>query len=329
MTFHAIVAICAFLMSLLGTRIAILAMRARRTNLGYDNLSEAAQKLIPNSIQGGGVVLAFAVAICMTILEIRFDILLPFFMLSAMALLEKLMPIPWLLQMVMQMFAISIPLSNLPEPTFGGILPAWLDILIVSGAWLWFINMLKGMDEVDGFAATALLSITTAICIVTVVAGDFPSFLSSYCLIVASAVCGFLWWNWPPAKILLGRVGSIPLGFLIGYLLLIAVRSGYGYAVLIMCAYYVSDSLISWTKRTWRSKPLALAHTEHYYQKARLNGRSPVFIVRSVFGVNMLLIFLCVQMILEPDLAVFFVVVGYISVFMLLWFFTHKKRENH
>lgn len=327
MTFHAIVAICAFLMSLLGTRIAILAMRARRANLGYDTLPPAVQNLLPQSIQGGGIVVVFAVAICMTMLEVRFDVLLPFFILSSLALIEKLIPLPWLLQMALQIFAISVPLSNLVGPTFGEVLPAWLDILIVSGAWMWFINMLKGMDDVDGFATTALVCISAGICLVIVMFGAFPSLAASYSLIVACAASGFLWWNWPPSKISLGKIGTVPLAFLLGYILLIAVRTGYGYAVLIMCAYYLSDSLISWVRRTWKNKPLALVHDDHYYQYARINGRSSAFVVRSVFGINILLGFLSTQTVIYPEMATFYTLTAYLAVFMLLGFFMQKKAR--
>ena len=330
MTFYIVIALCAFMMSLLGTRIAILAMRTRRSNLGYDNLPPAAQNLLPTSIQGGGVVLVFAVAICAAVADIHFGILLPFFMLASLALIQKLIPLPWLLQMVIQMFAISIPLSSMPEPTFGGIFPAWLDILIVSAAWMWFINMLSGMDDMDGFATSALVCISTGICIVTVLFGAFPSTMASYSLIIAAAASGFLWWSWPPAKISLGKVGSVPLAFLLGYILLLAVRAGYGYAVLIMCAYYLSDSLLAWGRRTWRSMPLALVHNDHYYQQARANGRSNAFIVRSVFGINILLAFLSTQTVIEPEMAPFYTVIAYLAVFMLLGYFTtRKKLESH
>ena len=328
MTVHVIIAMCAFLLALLGTRIAILSMRTRRANIGYDNLPPTAQKFLPSSIQGGGIVLVFSVAICLAVANTRFDVLLPLFMLASMALLDKLIPLPWLLQMVIQMFAISIPLSNLHDTTFGNIFPAWMDILIVSAAWMWFMNMLHGMDDVDGFASTGILSISATLCIAMVLIGKFPSLLSSYSLVVASATCGFLWWNWPPSKISLGKVGSIPLGFVVGYLLLLAVRAGYGYAVLIMCAYYISDNVISWCKRTWRSKPLIMAHDEYYYQRALINGRSPMFVVRSVFGINILLAFLAVQSVIDADLASFYLVIAYLSVFILLGVFSHPSRAH-
>ncbi len=327
MTFYISIALCAFLLTLLGTRIAILAMRTRRENMGYANLPTTAHKFLPQSIQGGGVVLVFSAAICMAVADLRFDILLPLFMLTSLALIEKLIPLPWFLQMLVQIFAISIPLGNFVTPTFGGLLPVWMDILLVGAMWMWFINMLKGMDDVDGFAASAIASIGAGICIITVVAGDFPSLLASYSLIAATAACGFLWWNWPPAKISLGRVGSVPLGFLLGYLILLSIREGYGFAMLCMSAYYLSDSVMSWTKRTWASKPLSLTHDEHGYQLAIRNGRSQKFVVRSITGLNILLVFLAVQTIIEPELALFHTLVAYLTVFMLLGFF--KKKRAH
>lgn len=328
MTIHVIVALCAFLLSLLGTRIAILSMRARRANLGYDNLSGAAKNLIPSSIQGGGIVLVFAITICMAVIDIRYEVLLPLLLLASLSLLERLMPVPWLMQMVVQIFSISIPLSTMSEPTFGGVFPAWFDILIVSATWMWFINMLRGMDDADGFAASAVGCVSASICVVTVFFGEFPSILASNSLIIASAACGFLWWNWPPAKIAMGRVGTVPLGFLLGYVLLMAVRSGYGEAMLIICAYYISESLISWSKRTWKNKPLSLQHQDHFYQKALRNGRNVRFVLRSVIGIHILLTFLAVQALLEPELAGFYMLMAYLLVGVLLGYFYKKKSRN-
>ena len=48
-----------------------------------------------------------------------------------------------------------------------------------------------------------------------------------YALVIAGVSLGFLWWNWPPARIFLGDVGSIPLGFLLAWLLFGLAAKGF------------------------------------------------------------------------------------------------------
>ncbi len=329
MTFHVFMALSAFLLSLLGTRIAILAMRNRRNRLGYEKLPPVAAFKTPTAIGGGGIVVVFAIIICLAVADIRYGILLSMFLLCAVSLLGNLIPIPWLVRMLVQIIAIAIPLSVLEAPTFGGILPPWVDTLATGALWLWFINMFNGMDDVDGLCATGMICLGFGLSLPTIIEGIFPNVLATYSLIVASAGCGFLWWNWSPAKITMGSAGCIPIGFLLGYLLLLAIHGGYGFAVIILPAYYVSDSAISWIRRTWADKPLQLSHTDHYYQRALHNGRKPKSIVRLVFGIHLLLIFLATYALIDPELQLFHISMAYLCVFMLLGFFAHTKPTIH
>src|SRR3546814_6996156 len=61
---------------------------------------------------------------------------------------------------------------------------------------------------------------------------------------IAAAAAGFLWWNWHPAKVFLGDVGSVPLGFLLGWLLLGLAAAGDWAAALILPLYYLADATI-------------------------------------------------------------------------------------
>src|SRR5690606_27122902 len=124
------------------------------------------------------------------------------------------------------------------------------------------------MDTIDGLAVTETICISIGLCLPAVFSDAFPDTLSTYSLIVAAAGCGFLWWNWHPARIRLGEVGSAPLGFALGYLLLLAIASGYGYAVIILPAYYLSDYLLTLLQRIRNEKSIFIDHEEHYHQRA-------------------------------------------------------------
>src|SRR5262249_30133982 len=85
---------------------------------------------------------------------------------------------------------------------------------------------------------------------------------------------GFLAWNRPPAKIFLGDVGSIPLGYLIGWLLLWGATQGAWAAALILPAWFLTDTTLTLIKRAWRRAPLMEAHAEHSNSTAIRLGHS-------------------------------------------------------
>jgi UDP-N-acetylmuramyl pentapeptide phosphotransferase/UDP-N-acetylglucosamine-1-phosphate transferase len=87
-------------------------------------------------------------------------------------------------------------------------------------------------------------------------------------LALSGAALGFLWWNWHPARIFLGDVGSVPLGFVIGGLLLGLVGAGYWAAALILPLYYLADASITLLRRLFAGQPIWRAHRDHYYQRA-------------------------------------------------------------
>src|SRR3546814_11753862 len=69
---------------------------------------------------------------------------------------------------------------------------------------------------------------------------------------IAAAAAGVLWWNWHPAKVFLGDVGSVPLGFLLGWLLLGLAAAGHWAPALILPLYYLADATITLACRALR-----------------------------------------------------------------------------
>lgn len=324
MTFYIILSLSAFMISLLGTRLAILAFRKRA--LPIDPASLRADYKKP-PVPGGGIVVAMTLIICLLVADISYAIILATFMLAAISLLDDLITIPLPVRVLVQVLSVLVALSVMHIPTFGGLLPMWMDKGVTAILWVWFINLFKLMDGIDGIAATEMIGISMGLCLITVMSDTFPSSLSTYNLIIASAACGFLWWNWHPAKVLLGESGSIPIGFLLGYVLILAATSGYGYAALILPAYHVSDATLTVIRRLYNGRKLFISHSDHYYQRAVKSGRRHDSVARYVFGINFLLIFQATFSVIDPSLAVFYVGLAYASVFMMLGFFDHSKHD--
>ena len=102
-----------------------------------------------------------------------------------------------------------------------------------------------------------------------------PSQLEAFrgAMIIAVSL-GFLVWNWHPAKIFLGDIGSVPIGYLLGYGLVRLAMDGGQIPALIIALYYLADATITLLKRLRRGERVWEAHREHFYQRSTQLGRS-------------------------------------------------------
>ncbi len=321
MTFYIIQAFSAFLLSLLGTRLFILAQRERARLFLNPELKGLSRPATPRD---GGLALVFAVIIGFMLGDVSYGIVMATFLLTAIAMLSGLIPVPGWVRLLVQVIAVAIPLSLMPAPLFGGAIPPLLDTIFTGALWIGFINLFNNMDGIDGISVTETVCIGIGLCFITAMANAFPSPLFSYGMVLASAGVGFLWWNKHPAKILLNIVGTMPLGFIIGYLLLLTAQAGYHYAAAILPAYYLSDFLITHGRRlVSKDKPVK----GYYFRRAVANGRSQNAVTRYILAINILLIYLASRTVVEPDIAIYHLMSAYLTVFMLLGFFANTSRH--
>jgi len=101
------------------------------------------------------------------------------------------------------------------------------------------------------------------------------------------ATLGFAPFNKPVARLFLGDVGSLPIGLLLGWLLLQLAGNGHLTAALILPLYYLADATITLARRVASGEPFWQAHRTHFYQRATDNGFTVPQIVARVFLVNL------------------------------------------
>ena len=174
-------------------------------------------------------------------------------------------------------------------PIFQGFLPPLLDGLLAALAWLWFINLYNFMDGIDGMSATETASIGFGLAAVCMVSGELTS-LAVPAALTGAAALGFLFWNWSPAKIFLGDVGSVPLGYFLGGLLLWAASQGHWEIAIILPLYYLVDATWTLLRRASRGGRFWEPHREHAYQRAVQGGLSHAAVVSRVLACNLLLV---------------------------------------
>jgi UDP-N-acetylmuramyl pentapeptide phosphotransferase/UDP-N-acetylglucosamine-1-phosphate transferase len=156
---------------------------------------------------------------------------------------------------------------------------------------LWFVNAFNFMDGIDGIAGAEAMAIGCGIALLALFHLDVVGLGSGMLgAAVAGAALGFLAWNWQPAKLFMGDVGSVPLGYLLGWLLLNLAAAGYWVSALILPLYFLADA--SWTllRRLVHGEKVWQAHREHFYQHAVQAGRSHQAVVLRVLVADLVLI---------------------------------------
>jgi UDP-N-acetylmuramyl pentapeptide phosphotransferase/UDP-N-acetylglucosamine-1-phosphate transferase len=139
-------------------------------------------------------------------------------------------------------------------------------------ALVWMTNLYNFMDGMDGFAGGMTIVGFAALAGFSF-RGSRPV-IGWFALLVVGATAGFLVHNFPPGRIFLGDVGSVPLGFLAGSLSLLGIRDRLFdvWVPVLIFSPFVVDATATLVRRLLRGERVWRPHREHYYQRLVLAG---------------------------------------------------------
>lgn len=292
------VASIGFCVSTLGTYFLTRYLTKRRI---LDRPNERSSHEVPTPRGGGIAVLGAVVLAWLSGLGLSggigltdVTILLAAVMLGAVCFIDDLRGLGALPRLAAQFVAVTPGLWFISESggLFQTILPAALDIAATGFLWLWFINLFNFMDGIDGISGVEIAAVGIGLAGLAALGVTSPTILSPALALTAAAV-GFLVWNWRPAMIFMGDVGSIPMGYLLGWLLITAAPGSIGgdtwgaqVAWLILPAYYLADASITLVRRLLKKENVLQAHRQHFYQKAVINGVGHATVCRWIITGN-------------------------------------------
>lgn len=246
--------------------------------------------------------------------------------LTVLSLLDDLRGLPWLVRLFAQGVAVVAAMISLPpDPVFQGLLPGRWDMVVAGIVWLWFINAFNFMDGIDGIAGTETMTVGIGVALVAALAA-LPPLFGAWGLCLAAAAGGFLLWNWHPARVFLGDVGSIPLGYLVGWLLLMLAAHGQWVAALLLPLYYLADAALTLARRLLSGAKPWVAHRTHLYQRAAAAWASHAAVVVRIAALNVALLALAalaVQYRSWVPLAA-----GFALTLGLLWYFDRTAADH-
>ena len=202
-----------------------------------------------------------------------------------------------------------------------------LSLAAVAGVVciIWAINLYNFMDGIDGLAGAEAGSVGIIAGALFLMAGRDD--LAVVAFLVAAAATGFLGWNWPPARIFMGDVGSGFLGFTFGALALTADRSGALPVALGLLAagVFAFDATITLLRRMARGDRWQEAHRSHAYQRLVQAGSTHAEVTGGVLLVNLVLGLLA-WLAQSGRLSVAAAVLAGIVVLTVLYFAIERRR---
>jgi UDP-N-acetylmuramyl pentapeptide phosphotransferase/UDP-N-acetylglucosamine-1-phosphate transferase len=203
-------------------------------------------------------------------------------------------------RLLLQTLAVGLMIASLPqELRIDPQLPWWFERALFLLACLWFVNLTNFMDGLDWMTVAEFVPIAAGLTIAGLL-GALPM----HGIVVALALCGgligFAPFNRPVARIFLGDVGSLPLGLLFGWLLLLLAGRGHLVAALVLPLYYLADATLTLLRRIANREPFWQAHRTHFYQRATDRGFSVPDVITRVFAVNLTLLVLALGSVMWP-----------------------------
>ena len=250
---------------------------------------------------GGGIVIAAAWLCCITFLYLTGSLerndYLTFFvgggLLALMGAIDDATDINPLFRFVSQIFLVAWGLywlGGFPVLLFfsRSLDLGWFGFLLGVWCGLWMINLINFMDGIDGMLASGTIFICLCMGAFLYLEGDVIFATMLFLLAVTSGA--FLWFNWPPARLFMGDVGSVFLGYTLAMLVIATTREHPTllWVWLIIMGYFLTDTTTTLLIRMRFVRPFYGTHRHHAYQSIARRTDNHLLVTRAVLLVKIL-----------------------------------------
>lgn len=204
------------------------------------------------------------------------------------------------------------------EPVPPGLL-TWFGGFMLVLVVVWILNLFNFMDGIDGLAAGEAAFVAAGAALLLSLRSGSPEI--QLLLGLAAACLGFLVWNWPPARIFMGDVGSGFLGFVLAALALRTAIFNDDLPLgcwLILPGVFLADATFTLLRRMARREKWYAAHRSHAYQHAATLYGSHRSVTLTVMAINLFwLLPLSILCVILPGFDVPLVVLAYLPLLAL------------
>ena len=223
--------------------------------------------------------------------------------LAGVGAIDDIRPLGIWPRLLLQAVAVIVVLAALPA----GLrvmpwLPLWVERAVIFVGVLWFVNLVNFMDGIDWITVAETVPLTAALVLFAAM-GALPRDAGLVAVALCGAMVGFAPFNRPVARVFLGDVGSLPVGLLLAWMLVLLAGGGHLAAAALLPLYYLADATVTLLRRLANGEAVTQAHRSHFYQRA--TGKFTVMqVVGQVFALNLVLAALALATLLAPSLLV-------------------------
>jgi UDP-N-acetylmuramyl pentapeptide phosphotransferase/UDP-N-acetylglucosamine-1-phosphate transferase len=215
-------------------------------------------------------------------------------LLALVGALDDIRPLPAVPRLILQFLTVGLVVGAAHDRVLPDLVPHWLELAVLIVGGVWFVNLVNCMDGLDWITVAEMVPITAFLTFLGLHGwGPFSVFSPGTTPLLAASLCGallgFAVFNKPVARLFLGDVGSLPIGLLVGWMLLQLAGAGALAAAILLPLYYLTDATITLLRRLRRGEKVWEAHRGHFYQKATDHGFSALEVSAHVFGLNLVL----------------------------------------
>lgn len=254
----------------------VLTMARRAKLIDVPNVRSSHQQPTP---RGGGLAIVVSLAVASPWLagadtvsaRLALDVIPAALAVAAIGIVDDRWQLPTWPRAVVHMMAGAWILHRLPGLPVVELLGVNLGEGVVGVALallylVWATNLFNFMDGTDGIAASQAILVNVGAAVLQGVFLGGTAWLGP--ALVACCCAGFLAWNWPPARIFMGDVGSGFLGLLIGSMTLVYAleASILFWAWMILQGTFMVDATTTIFRRLARGERVTQAHRSHAYQ---------------------------------------------------------------
>jgi UDP-N-acetylmuramyl pentapeptide phosphotransferase/UDP-N-acetylglucosamine-1-phosphate transferase len=208
---------------------------------------------------------------------------------AAVGVVDDLKELPVAPRFAFQALAAGAIVMALPDGLrIASFVPLWIERALLLVAILWFVNLTNFMDGIDWITVAEVVPIAAGLAVLGLT-GALPVHSALVAFALLGAVIGFAPYNKPVARLFLGDVGSLPIGLLLGWMLVLLAGNGHIAAALLLPLYYLADATITLLRRIMRRERVWEAHRTHFYQQAFDGGMPIGAILSRIFLTNIVL----------------------------------------
>jgi UDP-N-acetylmuramyl pentapeptide phosphotransferase/UDP-N-acetylglucosamine-1-phosphate transferase len=175
-------------------------------------------------------------------------------------------------------------INTVTVPILGNIHLHWIGIPLTLFWIMGLTNANNFMDGIDGIAGGQAVVAGLGWMIIGLMSGQ--SFVGLIGVLLGASSLGFLFHNWPPARIFMGDVGSSFIGFTLAVLPIIAAQRNprFMFAGILVVWPFIFDTSFTLVRRFINKENVFVAHRSHIYQRLVTSGYSHRFVTLIYIG---------------------------------------------